>query len=84
MLNVGIFAAGFGIFVSLSDFIISPKLKKRIEQFIDEITLRLDYTKTIDWLQKWLRTSRRISIAKGFVRVSNLVWVVGMIAYLEI
>jgi hypothetical protein len=50
-LNVGIFAACFGIFVSLSDFILTSRQKKKLEQIIDGITLRLDHTETFDWLR---------------------------------
>lgn len=82
-LNIGIVAACFGMFVSLSDFIISPKAKKRLEEFIDELTLRLDYTKTIDWLQNWLRTTRRMSIAMGVSRVLSILFLAAFVFYVE-
>jgi hypothetical protein len=62
-LNIGVIAASFAVFVSLSDFFFKPEQKKRIDIFIDGITLHLDYTRTLDWLQRWLRASRRTSIA---------------------
>lgn len=64
LLDLGIIAAGFGIFVSLTDFFLTSEQKKRAEDFIDNLTLRLDYTKTLDWLQKWLHASRRASVVK--------------------
>jgi hypothetical protein len=83
VLNIGIVASCFGIFVSLSDFILSPKAKERIEGFIDELTLRLDYTKTIDWLQNWLRTTRRMAIARGVVKVLTVLLDVGIFVFAE-
>jgi len=71
--NFGILASGVGILISLSDFIISKERKKRIEEAIDTITLRLDYTKTLDWLQRWLKASRRAELADGiFALISGV------------
>jgi hypothetical protein len=72
-LNIGITSACFGIFVSLSDFFLTSARKKKLEDFIDTITLRLDYTRTLDWLQRWLKASRRASIAAIFFAVVSVV-----------
>jgi hypothetical protein len=44
----------------------SIQQKKKIEDFIDTITLRLSYTKTPDWLQSWLKATRRAEIVDLF------------------
>ena len=78
-LNAGIIAAAMVILISLSDFILNPAQKKRIENFIDALTLRLDYTKTLDWLQRWLKASRRAKIVEvlfGLVTVASTLGVV--------
>lgn len=62
--------------VSLTDLFLSAKQKKRIEGWCDEITLRLSYLKTIEWLQRWLTASRRANVA------GVLFWVVGAVAIL--
>ena len=81
VLNIGIIAAGFGIFVSLSDFVISSERKKKIDLFIDSLTLRLDYTKTFDWLQRWLKATRRASIASTvFGTIAVLLFLVVLIS----
>lgn len=64
-LDIGIIAACFGIFVSISDFVISLEQKKKLDIFIDGLTLRLNYTRTFDWLQRWLKATRRASIASA-------------------
>jgi hypothetical protein len=79
-LNIGIIAASFGIFVSLSDFVLSVEQKKKIDSVIDGLTLRLDYTKTFDWLQRWLKASRRASIADAvFAGISVLLTLIVLI-----
>jgi hypothetical protein len=82
-LNIGIFVACFGIFVSLADFVLTPKKKKTIETFIDNITLRLDYTKTLDWLQRWLKASRRASIATAFFVIISVAAALAVLIALE-
>ena len=82
-LNIGIFASGLGILISLVDFILSPKQKKRIENFIDNITLLLDYTKTLDWLQRWLKASRRASIAAVFFGIVSVLLAIGTLIAVE-
>jgi hypothetical protein len=48
--------------VSLTDFFLLPAQKKRLEGWVDEITLRLSFINTAGLLQRWLRASRRAQI----------------------
>ena len=79
-LNIGIILACFGIFVSVSDFLLTKDQKKKIEDFIETVTLRLDYTRTLDWLQRWLKASRRASIAAIFFGVITVIAAIGVVA----
>jgi hypothetical protein len=82
-LDIGIFASSLGILISLLDFILTSKQKKRIEYFIDNITLLLDYTKTLDWLQRWLKASRRASIAAVFFGIISVLLALGILVAVE-
>ncbi len=82
-LNAAIVIACIGILISLSDFILSPTQKKKVDNFIDGLTLRLDYTKTLDWLQRWLRASRRASIVEIFFGIVSVVSTLAVIVAVE-
>jgi hypothetical protein len=64
----------------VSDFLLTKDQKKKIEDFIETVTLRLDYTRTLDWLQRWLKASRRASIAAIFFGVITVIAAIGVVA----
>jgi hypothetical protein len=59
--------------VSLADLIILPEQKKRIDQWCEDVTLRLNYVRAIEWYQRWLRATRRAHIAELLFILSGLV-----------
>jgi hypothetical protein len=64
VLNPGIALAILAQIVSLTDLFLLPEQKKSVEAWCDEITLRLDYARPVEWLHSWHRTSRRAAIAQ--------------------
>jgi hypothetical protein len=66
--------------VSLSDLILLPEQKRSIERLCDDLTLRLDFLKTIEWLRQWLRTARRAQIVILLFRPIQWLTVVGAVA----
>jgi hypothetical protein len=78
--NLAIDLGALTIFLSLIDLLLRPDQRKRIENVIDSITLRLDYTKTIDWLQRWLQTSRRAEIAGAVLALITALGAVAIVA----
>jgi hypothetical protein len=59
--------------VLLLDFVLSPNLKKTIDDRIETISLRLSYVVTIDWLRRWLHATRRAEIVDIVCGILELV-----------
>jgi hypothetical protein len=56
-------------FASLSEFILLPEQVDKIRRAVDLITLRLDYIKSVEWLQAWLSTARRMNLVERLFKV---------------
>jgi hypothetical protein len=66
LLNSAILLAILAQTVSLGDLILLPEQKKRLEQWCDGLTLKLDVINTAGFLRRWLRASRRAQMAEIF------------------
>lgn len=76
ILDVAILVAVVAQAISLTDFLLLPSQKKRVESWCEDVTLRLEFLNTAGFLQRWLLASRRARIGEWIFKVitATAIW----------